>query len=55
MSDTKKTNKPLPKLRPILTEEELAKVMGGKGTAAIMEPPETSKSTGDTGTMGCPG
>ncbi|QRN93499.1 hypothetical protein JRI60_30475 [Archangium violaceum] len=55
MSDTKKTNKPLPKLRPILTEEELAQVMGSKGTTVAMAPPEQSQSTGDTGATGCPG
>lgn len=55
MSDTKKANKPLPKLRPILTEEELAKVMGAKGNIVIMAPPEQSAATGDSGAMGCPG
>ncbi|WP_158623789.1 hypothetical protein [Corallococcus llansteffanensis] len=55
MSENTKAKKPLPKLRPLLTEEELARVMGARGNAVILEPPETSKEVGGTGAMGCPG
>ncbi len=55
MSDTKQAKKPLPKLRPILTEEELARVMGAKGSTVLLLPPEQSKELGGTGAMGCPG